>query len=220
MQVSPDFLRKSDGGTIPRMRHDEPEPILPTPERVREACKSFDEDEDAAVTEHALADLFSQYPTNGNHAHVLLKVVALNRLYSTNIFRIYDVARHVFTHGEEIDSALADGSPGAVDKLAFVITATRKKRTYYSFASKYCSWHNELAYPIWDSRVEKYLRLLRKSPFAAFLGHEPDSWMEYAGFLETMTKFRAFYRLEAFSFKEIDKFLRLNGGMARPAMDG
>jgi len=59
------------------------EPIVPNQSSVTAACKRFDEEN--AVVEQALAELFRQYPTNDNEAHVLLKVVALNRLYSTNI---------------------------------------------------------------------------------------------------------------------------------------
>lgn len=58
---------------------------LPTANSVGKACKQFDGDSETRIAEGALADLFAKYPNNTNEAHVLLKVVALNDLYSTQI---------------------------------------------------------------------------------------------------------------------------------------
>src|ERR1700675_5196203 len=82
-----------------------PEPTPPKEERVKAACRKFDEEN--AVSERALADLFRQYPTNDNEAHVLLQVVALNRLCFANIFAVHNVARHIYDHASEIDLALS-----------------------------------------------------------------------------------------------------------------
>src|SRR5208282_2233175 len=90
----------------------------PTAKLVRAACKQFDEEN--LTVEQALKELFNQYPGNNDLPHVLLKVVALNRLYSTQIFAVLDVARHIHRHAQEIDSALAAGSPEIVEKIAKV----------------------------------------------------------------------------------------------------
>jgi hypothetical protein len=186
-------------------------PTIPTEDRVRSACKEFDEDN--VIVEQALKDLFNQYHRNDNQPHVLLKVVALNRLYSTNIFAVYDMARHIYQQAPDIDSALANGSPEIVDKIARVtITTTGKNRTNYSFATKYCSWHNQASYPIWDSRVDRYLRAMRRTAFAKFLSAHGGLWNCYPEFVALMTAFRDCYSLGSFSFKEIDKFLWKYGG--------
>jgi hypothetical protein len=65
----------------------------PTVERLQAACEKFDQDN--GVVEDALKTLFGHYHTNSDHHHVLLKVVALDRLYWTNIFAVHDVARHI-----------------------------------------------------------------------------------------------------------------------------
>lgn len=83
-------------------------PLAPTEELVRSACKTFDEA--YAVTENALQDLFCQYRDNRNHAHVLLKVVTLNRLYSTHILAVHEVARQIHEHATRIDTALGIGA--------------------------------------------------------------------------------------------------------------
>jgi hypothetical protein len=186
-------------------------PILPTQDLVRIACDEFDSGN--VIVEAALRELFNHYPHNDNEAHVLLKVVALNRLYSTNIFAVYDMAHHIWRQGKDIDSALAEGDPEIVDKIAPVtITATLKGRNNYSFASKYCSWHKDASYPIWDSRVDRYLRSLRRTDFAKFLPISGELWNHYPEFVTLMTAFRNFYDLRSFSFKDIDKFLWKHGG--------
>jgi hypothetical protein len=175
--------------------------VLPTEENVRRACKQFDDDN--LVVEEALKDLFTQYPRNNNHPHVLLKVVALNRLYSAGIYAVYDTARHIHEHAREIDSGLAAGAPEVVDIITAVpITATGKVRHFWAFATKYCSWHNPNSYPIWDSHVARYLRSLEGTPFA-----HPDFWHHYREFRDLMVAFREHYKLAAVMFKEIDKFL-------------
>jgi hypothetical protein len=185
-------------------------PIIPTADLVRGACEEFDEGN--VVVEQALKDLFNQYPRNDNESHVLLKVVALNRLYSTNIFAVYDMAHHIWQQAQEIDSDLEGGVPDIVDKIAHVrISTTGKDRINYSFATKYCSWHNQASYPIWDSRVDRYLRSLRQTTFAKFLNPHGDLWNCYPEFVKLMTSFRDFYGLGSFSFKQIDKFLYAHG---------
>jgi hypothetical protein len=205
-------------------------PIAPNPSSVRDACKRFEEEN--AVVERALAELFRQYPTNDDEAHVLLKVVALNRLYSTNILAVRDVARLIYEHRQEVDGALKGDppSPEAVDQIVKVtIRAACKQRKLWTFATKYCSWHRPESYPIWDSRVARYLRSLKGSDFtrpdnwtdypqfADYGGHaadgrwRADNWTQYREFAVLMNRFRDFYDLGSFTFKEIDKFLYLSG---------
>jgi hypothetical protein len=193
------------------MKHDKGPPISPTEDLVATAVKKFDEEN--AVVEQALKDLFNQYRRNDNHSHVLLKVVALNRLYSTQILAVHDVARHIYQQAQDIDSSLAIGSckigsPEIVDRIAKVtISATGRQRANYSFATKYCSWHRPDSYPIWDDRVRRYLQSLRRTPFATFLRPKGNLWDHYPEFVKLMSDFRDFYRLGQFTFKDIDKFL-------------
>jgi hypothetical protein len=178
----------------------------PTDELVKAACEEFDQDN--SVVEQALSDLFTEYPCNDHLSHVLLKVVALNRLYSTQIFAVLDLAQHI--RALEIDRDLALGSPEIVDRIAR-ITINGKERNNYSFATKYCSWHNQPSYPIWDSRVDTYLwRLQKQKRFTAVVNSNSDLW-HYPTFREAMIAFRDVYRLASFSFKEIDKFLWKHG---------
>lgn len=155
------------------------------------------------ITDEALRELFGQYPRNDNRAHVLLKVVALNRLYSAGIFAVYDVADHIHRLAQEIDAGLVIGNPEIVDMIHRVkIRANGKHRRFWSFATKFCCWHNQHEYPMWDTRVCRYLCSLGVKEFA-----HPGAWTRYADFKKLISDFRARYHLESFTFKQIDMFM-------------
>ncbi len=192
-------------------------PILPAPTEalVRAACGDFDKEN--SQVELALEELFSKYRSNGDPCHVLLKVVALNALYSTRIPvysektpDVQDVTQHICKNAEYVDSALADGLPEVVDKISRVAAWGKSDRNYFSFAAKFCSWHERSTYPIYDSYSEACLWYYsRRDGFATFPREEYD----YTEYVRRVRAFRDFplYGLGSLSFKEIDKFLYLCG---------
>jgi hypothetical protein len=182
----------------------------PSTESVRAACERFDREN--ALAEQTLAELFQQYPRNDDLRHVLLKVVCVNALYNTCIFTLEAVARHIHDHAGEIDALLQEASPSVIDVIA-KMNVQGKKYNFYSFATKYCSWHNPDAYPIYDAHVDQYLwKAQQRQPFAGF--QHPDL-CNYARFHDIMQSFRTAYGLEDFSFKDLDKFLYMQ--WQRPA---
>lgn len=181
-------------------------PREPTVELVAAACEQFDKENN--LIEQALTELFHQFPKNANLSHVLLKVVALDHLYTTRILASIDVAMNI--QARDIDAALAAGSPEIIDEIAKV-KIKGKIRNNYSFATKYCSWHNPTAYPIWDSRVDAYLwRLQKHAQFATDFNKNEDLW-SYGKFRGIVNQLRDRYGLGSFSFKQIDKFLYTEG---------
>jgi hypothetical protein len=182
----------------------DPELIEPSEETVGNACRAFDGDD--AATEMAVGSVFEAHPTNRVDWGVLLKVAILDRLYSTNLYDVRGMAVRICGIGEDIDAGLAAGSPDTVDRIAGL-----GQRKAWSFASKYCSWHRQDAYPIWDSRVKRYLQRLRQKTHLEFLGTNPDLWNRYAEFVKMISDLRNHYMLGAISFKDIDKFLYIHG---------
>lgn len=183
--------------------------IVPNANGVKSACQQFDRENE--VVENALADLFAKYPANSDPSHVLLKVVALNSLYSTRILAVLKLAAHICEQGAKLDAALAAGLPEAVDTVASV-TIGGKEFTFYSFATKYCNWHKPDLYPIYDSRVEKYLWFLKKREvFRSDTFNSCEDLWSYPTFCDVMTAFRDEFGLGSFSFKQIDKFLWSQG---------
>jgi hypothetical protein len=186
----------------------------PSADDIRKACAEFDSENQ--ILEEALRELFGQYPHNTRPAHVLLKVTTLNTLYSTQIplYResiptIFDVAEHIVVLG--VDSDLKRGDDGLVSRLARTEVPPKKVRFNYSFATKYCSWHNPNAYPIFDSRVYAYLcHLVNHDCLDKFV--QKDMW-DYPTFKRTIEGFKERNHLGECTFKDIDKFLYLQGTM-------
>lgn len=188
----------------------------PTVELVRARCDEFDKER---LAEDALRQLWERFPRNTETSHVLLKVLALNKLYSTRVrdIDVETLARHIA--GLDIDPLLAKGSPCTVAR----ITQCNNLRNYYSFATKYCSWHNPDAYPIYDTRVDECLWFYKKQD-----GHQKgypkfhrQDLFDYPKLREVVTEFCHFYKLGlvdpldawsiggSFNFRAIDKFLWL-----------
>ncbi len=176
----------------------------PTPEIVRAACEMFEQDE--LLVEGALQQLLTAFPNNKGREHVLLKVVVLNRLYATNIFAVTPLALQIAELN--VDERLAAGDPGLVDEIAR-FTPGGKIRSIFSFATKYCSWHNPTAYPIYDSFVDSSLWAYQKQDhFSEFARNDLRT---FGTFLKVLNDFRSHYGLTAFTHKEIDKFLWSKG---------
>ncbi len=191
----------------------------PTADHVTNACKQFADG--ANEPDAALFELFAHYPKNTDLRHVLLKIVALNALYSTMIRvyskitpTVYEVASHIAAIGDEIDSGLIAGSPDLVPKISRI---QKNEKTFYnySFATKYCSFHRPESYPIYDSRVYEYLRRLRnrdKNKVGGFRQFKNEEMWNYARFKGIVDEFRVHYGLQEFPYKQIDAFLYLEGG--------
>ena len=155
--------------------------------------------ENYSLQEAALDKLFfTMAPNNTRIEDILLKVSTLNDFYSTNIFSVFPVAKHILSLN--IDTRLKQGDPTLVDAIKTV-----DGRNHYSFATKYCSHHNPLEYPIYDSHVDKVLRYFRdKDGFCAF---ESDDLKQYDKFKQIVLAFRTYYELEQYTLKEIDQYL-------------
>lgn len=185
----------------------------PTAEAVMAAGVKFDKA--FRPIECALEALFRQFPKNTETAHVLLKVISLNDLYSTQIPlyseripTVREVVDHIVQLG--IDSALDLGSPGLVLDIAKTAIANKKVHYNYSFATKYCSRHRPDLYPIYDSRVDEYL--WHQANQGCIDRFERQDLKKYSRLKEIIAKFRDKYGLGELNFKQIDKFLYYEGG--------
>jgi hypothetical protein len=189
---------------------------LPTPtvERIIAAVTEFNSEN--ALVETALAELLRAFPQNTNPAHVLIKVVALNRLYSTNILAVETVAQHVATI-RNLDQLLHEGSPEALDLISQVKIGDAI-RFFFSFASKYCNWHNPTAYPILDENVDVCLWTYKnESGFAKYRRndfYEGPMAARRGSFFKVISAFRKHY-LESVTPKQLDKFLWKQGKLLK-----
>jgi hypothetical protein len=156
-----------------------------------------------SADEVAIKELWKIFPDNKDYKGVLLKSIVLNTLYSTQIRAIKTVARNIFEL--DIDAQLRQGDPQAVEQIA-KLTISGKERRNYSFATKYCSFHNPSSYPIYDSIVDKVLRAYQKQD--EFLDEPLGDLKDYRRFKEVLERFVNFYEgLGRPSWRELDYFL-------------
>lgn len=164
--------------------------------------------ENYSLQESALEKLFLRtYPNNTDIDDVLIKVSALNDFYSTNIFAPFQVAKHII--GLNIDDRLKKGDITLVNDIARVKMENDSVKNFYSFATKYCSHHNPVEFPIYDSYVDKVLRHFRAKD--SFHDFKNEDLKKYIKFKNILIQFRSFYKLESYTLKDIDKYLWLLG---------
>lgn len=189
---------------------DENESVVPTPckSEVEKYLAVWDSLENYTMQESALEKLFCRtYPKNTEMDDVLIKVSSLNDFYSTKIYATNAVAKHIVQLN--IDERLESEDMTLVNDIAKAEMENGNMKNFYSFATKYCSHHKPLAFPIYDSYVDKVLRYFRdRDNFYHFKNKELK---EYSVFKEILIQFRKFYGLEDYSLKEIDKYLWLLG---------
>lgn len=157
--------------------------------------------------ESSLNKLFHEdYKYNIDLNEILIKACCLNAFYSTNIFLIYPVAKKIYDLN--IDERLQNGDPTLVNDIAN-ITINNKNHYFYSFASKYCSHHNNNEFPIYDYYVEKMLiYFMKKDKFYKF---HKDDLRDYTKFKNILIQFRNYYNLENYTLRDIDKYLWIVG---------
>jgi hypothetical protein len=123
--------------------------IRPSSKEVNKYLKLWDSLENYVLQESSLRKLFSvTYPLNNNLNDVLIKVCSLNDFYSTNIFSPFTVAKHIVSL--DIDEKLNRDDLSLVNEIANIKMRGDKSKNFYSFATKYCSHHKPIVYPIYD----------------------------------------------------------------------
>ena len=176
--------------------------IRPSVELVQKYISRFDNDQELTAVEDVMSELFGKYPSNQKLRDILIKATALNSLYNTNIYATVKLAKHILN--KNIDAKLRDGSPELVDEIAHV-EINGKLRNNYSFASKYCHWHQPEMYPIYDNYVDNLLwRYQKQDKFSVFKQTELRQYKRYKQILED---FKSHYGLSKFRSKDLDKFL-------------
>lgn len=169
---------------------------------------AFEAEEETARAESTLRELIAAYPENRKIEHVLLKVLTVNALYHARVLDVdlHPLALHVGGI-DNLDEKLQEGCPGAVDAI-WKSQGTRHH--YFSFATKFCSWHNQEAYAIYDLNMWEALRSY-KSKELGFQFKDSES-KDYAGFHAIVKRFQSSYGLAGYSLKGVDKFLWRVGG--------
>lgn len=175
----------------------------PTRQEVENYLSKWNNLENYVLQENSLEKLFFYtYPNNTDINDILIKCSSLNDFYSTNIFSIFTVAKHILALN--IDENLKNGDPSIVNIIAKV-RINNKEKNFYSFATKYCSHHFPKEYPIYDSFVEKVLLHFKKTD--NFMNFKKKDLKDYTKLKEVLLTFRKHYNLTEYSLKDIDRYL-------------
>ena len=175
----------------------------PSAEQVKIYLNKWKNQEKYDSQEKAIEKLFAEHPNNTELGDVLLKVAVLNDFYSTNIYDTYSVAKHICSI-KGIDERLARGDESLVNEIQTVKIGNKIKH-FYSFATKYCSHHNQIEYPIFDSYVDTILCFYKK--VFKFYEFTEEDLKDYEKFKVILKKFMDFFQLNDFTVKQIDQYL-------------
>ena len=195
--------------------------ILPCPtvELIEKACKEFDDNPDNKLKRSALNLLLLTFPENAVESHVLLKVLAIDTIMKTRVQSIHVGPLALHLVAQKVDSLFAKESLNAVE----LISKCHGLHRYYSFATKYCSWHKPGVYPIYDRNVVECLwryntgieteTTCKHSFTEQFKGRSAfeNKLKVYTAFVKVMGEFRTHYDLGSLCFRQIDKFLWAEG---------
>lgn len=186
-----------------------------------EALKGYEKMESYHIHEFLLQCLVEKYPDHKNKAAVEEKVKLLNLFYSTGIQATNKMSENILSI-KDIDKRLSTGDKSLIPEIA-ALTFDGKKRYNYSFATKYCAYHQPAKFPIYDSIVAmtfisffekgllpkyKYCKCksttkeaYTKSEFAAKL-------KEYDFFVNVYDYFMDLYDLkESFTYRKVDSYI-------------
>lgn len=174
----------------------------PCKNEIDKYIKRWNNTEKNVIHDNILYKIFNEYHGNEDVHAVLIKTSLLNSFYSTNIYSIFDMAKHI--QSLNIDEKLKCGDASIVSQIA-EITIRGKRKFFYSFATKYCSHHNETAFPIYDEYVKRVLmHFKKKDKFAKF---KVEDLKDYSSFKSILLEFIQFYSLNECGFKNIDRYL-------------
>jgi hypothetical protein len=179
---------------------------IPKPccENVDYYLKRWDNLINYTMQESALKKLFFEvYPTNTNIDDVLIKVSSLNDFYSTNIYYPFIMAKNIIKL--KTDERLSICDELLVHDIAQITLDNKTIKNCYSFATKYCSHHKPLSYPIYDSYVDFILRYFRDVD--SFSQFKNDELKNYPTFKKVLFDFQKFYNLQSYNLKDIDRYL-------------
>lgn len=175
----------------------------PNKKEVIKYLNLWDSLENYVLQESSLDKLFFKtYPENKDINDILIKASSLNDFYSTNIFSIFSVAKHILELN--IDERLKNGDESLVNDIAKV-TINGKQKYFYSFATKYCSHHEPILFPIYDSYVEKILMYFNKQD--KFYDFKKEDLKDYSKFKNILIEFKKFYKIDEYNLKDIDRYL-------------
>ena len=183
--------------------------------------KAYDKMQGYKIQEDLLKELLKCYPDHKNKFAVETKVKLLNLFYSTGIQATNVMAQNILSI-KDIDKRLADKELSLVGEIAKLTFSDDNTRNNYSFATKYCAYHQPKLFPIYDSIVAKTFvslfekGLLPKYTYSRKSNPDPntfnkrefwDKLKDYKFYVELYDYFMELYGLKDFTYRQIDSYI-------------
>jgi hypothetical protein len=159
----------------------------------------------------SLSKLFQNLNDEQNRYEVMIKVAALNQIYSTSIQYIAPVVdRIIDSIGPDHSKLSIEGYSNLVDKIASVswkspTTGKNHTRTNLSFSSKYVHFLSERKVPIYDSYI--WILLVGYNRQAGLSNYNFSPPVSYKYFFKAFNDFRSNRGLDHMNYYDLDKCL-------------
>lgn len=185
------------------------------------------------LAEESIQRVIDLNRTNTCLTDVLIKVVMINTLYSTFLnsnspeetrgdqikeqgkrtLSVDQVARHIveMANTKELDKKIEIGD---IEAVKLICSASGENwKSIYSFATKYCNWHNQDKFPIIDKYSRGILYYINKFIPKQFycLSKMRNDMLDYEKYCGMYLEFKKNLDLNTFTYKDIDKFLWMFG---------
>ncbi len=178
--------------------------LNPTKEIVIEYVNKFDDGVEG-INKNIIDGFVSHYGTSCDGIAAVSALI--NTLYSTHI-DASDFA--ALTYGifkiRELKNRLNAGDITLVSEIAGLLkTDDEKKKGYISFASKFCAFHNEAKFPIYDRISREMLAKINKTQ--SFTERFNKDKIPYEKYVKIYNSFIKKFGLEELTYREVDKYL-------------
>lgn len=175
---------------------------VPTSEHLVTLSKQFEEG-DEGVKDKALRLVYGAYPKNERVEEILSKVALLDNLYRTCLLgKEVEMARHILQQNtnSEIDRGILEGDLSVIGRIR------DGAQDNYSFASKFLSFHNPNAFPVFDNKVDKLIHGWRGN-LGLPMDLVPDALRNYPTYRGILVMLMGKFKLQDLGFKKFDQAL-------------
>lgn len=152
-------------------------------------------------SEMIIFELVKRFRSNATYENVQLKAGIINNLYSTRVQELDGVVKDFLAEYKNIDMLIANGEPDAVKKIAKCGVHRN-----FSFATKFCYFHNPNAFPIYDSMVLLALKEIKKKNPKISFKVSSFTYDRYESFRNTIDSVINLLDIKK-TYGEIDKYL-------------
>lgn len=158
------------------------------------------------VEDDSALSFFRAHSANTEAQDILLKIGEVGDKDLIKDEAQGEMAAHILSL--QIDSLLEQANAQLVNDIASVNFRGQEKN-YYAFASRYCNYHDQDSYPIYDQLMVAILKLYFKRIRESTL--DPQELMDYPSFKKLMREFVLSFHIPVFNYRELDKFIWVYG---------